>query len=358
MFTSYRRILLAPGALRMSLAALIARLPMAMAELGIVLLVTGATGRYELAGAISAAYIVASAAMAILQGRLLDRLGQPLVLSVASLGFGGSMTLMVVSVQASWPLLTTFAFAATGGALMPQIGSAIRARWSHLLDQATGLHTAFALEAVLDEALFIAGPILATALATAWHPAAGIAVAIAACVAGTLACSAQPSTAPPPRPREAATGPAMPWRTVLPLAVVFAALGVLFGAAEITTVAFAEEHGNKAAAGWLLAVWAAGSLAAGLATGAIGWRHGPARRVRWGAVAMTAAMVPLCFVGSLPVMGAVLLIGGVSIAPTMIAGTSLTEAMVPASRLTEGMAIMHTGLLGGVAPGAAFSGMV
>ena len=34
----------------------------------------------------------------------------------------------------------------------------------------------------------------------------------------------------------------MPWRTVLPLAVVALALGSLFGSAEVTTVAFAEEH--------------------------------------------------------------------------------------------------------------------
>ena len=33
----------------------------------------------------------------------------------------------------------------------------------------------------------------------------------------------------------------MPWRTVVPLAVVSAALGVLFGAAEVATVAFAQE---------------------------------------------------------------------------------------------------------------------
>jgi predicted MFS family arabinose efflux permease len=150
----------------------------------------------------------------------------------------------------------------------------------------------------------------------------------------------------------------MPWRAVIPLAVVGAALGVLFGAAEVTTVAFAEENHHKAVSGVLLALWAAGSLSAGVITGAIHWRRGPATRVRWGSFAMACAMVPLCFIGSLPLMGAALFVAGFAIAPTMIATMSLTEAVVPAGRLTEGMAIMQTGLVAGVAPGATLSGLV
>jgi predicted MFS family arabinose efflux permease len=150
----------------------------------------------------------------------------------------------------------------------------------------------------------------------------------------------------------------MPWRTVLPLAVVCAALGILFGAAEVSTVAFSEEEGRQSAAGFLLALWALGSLVAGLLTGAVTWRRGPTIRVRWGAFAMACAMAPLHFVGSVPVMGAVLLLGGFAIAPTLIGTLSLTERTVPAGRLTEGMAIMQTGLVAGVAPGATIGGVV
>ncbi|MBB3044830.1 MFS transporter [Nocardioides soli] len=360
MFTSYRRILSAPGALKMSSTALIARLPISMVGLGIVLLVSAATGRYGVAGAVSAAYMVSNAGFAILQGRLLDRLGQGRVLAVASISFGVSISLLVTSVQAGWPIVTTYVFAAIGGAFLPQVGSAVRARWSHVLDQPSDVQTAFALEAVLDEAVFILGPILVAVLATSWHPVAGLVIAVVACVAGTLTFSAQTSTAPPAQPRDDGAGPrpSMPWRAVIPLAVVCAALGVLFGAAEVTTVAFAEEKGHKAVSGALLALWAAGSLSAGVITGAIHWRRGPSTRVRWGSFAMACAMTPLYFVGSLPVMGAVLFVAGFAIAPTMIATMSLTESVVPAGRLTEGMAIMQTGLVAGVAPGATLSGLV
>ena len=360
MFTSYRRILARPGTLRFSLTGLVARLPISMVGLGIVLLVSAATGSYGVAGAVSAAFMLANALFAILQGRLVDNLGQARVLAVASVAFGLSTALLTWSVQADWPILTTYVFAAVGGAMLPQVGSCVRARWSHVLDQPSDVQTAYALEAVADEAVFILGPILVTVLATAWHPVAGIAVAIVACVAGTLGFCAQRSTEPPARPHSRSEGarPPMPWPTIIPLAVVCAALGVLFGAAEVTTVAFADEQGHRAWAGGLLALWAFGSLSAGVITGAIHWRGGPSTRVRWGALAMALAMTPLSFIDSLALMGATLFVAGFAIAPTMIASMSLTEASVPAGRLTEGMAIMQTGLVAGVAPGATLSGLV
>ena len=84
----------------------------------------------------------------------------------------------------------------------------------------------------------------------------------------------------------------MPWRPLLPVALISFALGILFGATEVTTVAFAEDLGNKAIAGVLLALWALGSLVAGLITGAVTWRSAPAIRMRIGVVALTALMAP------------------------------------------------------------------
>ena len=145
----------------------------------------------------------------------------------------------------------------------------------------------------------------------------------------------------------------MPWLAVGALAVVTFALGVLFGAAEVSTVAFSEEEGQQGAAGFLLALWALGSLVAGLISGAISWRQGPLVRLRWGALGMAAAMVPLALVPSIPLMGLVLLIGGFAISPTLIAATSLAEQVLPPARLTEGMMLLQTGIALGLAPGAA-----
>lgn len=360
MLDSYGRILRRRGAALFSLTGLVARLPISMAGLGIVLLVEAESGSYGVAGAVSAAYMVANAILAIFQGRLLDTLGQARVLSGASVVFGVSMVLLIWSVEADWPIGSAYAFAALAGGSLPQIGSCVRARWSYVLTAPEEVQTAYALEAVVDEAVFILGPILVTVLATAVDPVAGLATAIVAGVGGSLAFSAQRATEPAAHRHDHSLGarPPMPWRTVVPLAVVSAALGVLFGAAEVTTVAFAEEQGSQAYAGPLLALWALGSLTAGVVTGAVTWRSGPAVRVRWGALGMAVAMAPLPLVGSMPLMGLFLLVGGVAIAPTLVATLSLTAAAVPSSRLTEGMAIMQTGLVAGVAPGATISGFV
>lgn len=360
MLSSYRRILAPPGHLLFSLTGLFARLPISMVGLGIVLLVQAGTGSYGVAGAVAAAYTVANAIQAVVQGRLVDRLGQARVLSTASVVFGLAMVGLITSVQAGWPLAATYALAALSGASLPQIGSCVRARWSWVLEAPAEVQTAYALEAVVDEAVFILGPILVTVLATTVHPVAGLGTAVVAGVAGSLAFAGQRSTEPPPRPHDRDTGtrPTLPWRTIVPLAVVSACLGVLFGAAEVTTVAFADEQGDQAWAGGLLALWALGSLLSGVLTGAISWRRGPAVRVRVGSVAMAVTMAPLAFVGSLPLMGLLLLVGGVAIAPTLVATLSLTEQSVPRARLTEGMAIMQTGLVAGIAPGATISGLV
>ena len=126
----------------------------------------------------------------------------------------------------------------------------------------------------------------------------------------------------------------------------------------MTTVAFADEQGAPAWAGALLALWALGSLVSGVVTGALTWRTSVTTRLRVGASAMALAMAPLWLVGSLPLMGLVLLIGGAAIAPTLIATMSLVQSSTPRARLTEGMALVQTGLVAGVAPGAAASGFV
>ncbi len=286
MFTSYARVLGRPGALRFSLTGMFARLPISMVGLGIVLLVEASTGSYGLAGAVSAAYMLANALLAIAQGRLVDRLGQAPVLATASVVFGAALTTVIWSVQAGWPVAATYAAAALAGASLPQIGSCVRARWSHVLDAPADVQTAFALEAVVDEACFILGPILVTVLATAVHPVAGLGSAMVFGTLGGLLFAAQRGTEPPAQPHDRRTGPRppLPWRTLVPLVAVSGMLGVLFGAAEVTTIAFADEQGSRAWAGPLLALWALGSLVAGVVVGRGHLARGPGHPAEVGRV--------------------------------------------------------------------------
>lgn len=360
LLSPYRRVLRLPGALAFSIGGLVARMPMAMVSLGIVLLVSTRSGSYSLAGTVAAAFLVANALLAIPQARLIDRLGQGRVLPTAALVFAGGLLAMMACVELDYPTPWPHLAAVVSGAALPQIGSSVRARWSHLVGDRRDLHTAYSFESVVDEAVFIAGPILVTALATSWDPVAGLAAAIIAGVGGTLFLSAQRATEPPGHPRVAVVddGPRMPWRTVLPLAVVALALGSLFGSAEVTTVAFAEERDAAGLTGVLLALWALGSLLAGVITGAVHWSRGPAVRLKLGTAALAAGMAPLGLIGPVWLMGAALFLAGFAIAPSLIATLSLVEQSVPAARLTEGMAFIHTGLAAGLAPGAALGGVV
>ncbi len=80
MLSAYRQVLSTPGAAAFSASGFLARLPISMVTLGIVLLISARTDSYALAGGISAAFVIASCLAALLQGRLIDRLGQARVL--------------------------------------------------------------------------------------------------------------------------------------------------------------------------------------------------------------------------------------------------------------------------------------
>ena len=361
MFTRYRTVLAHPGALRFSVAAFVARLPISMETLGIVLLVTGLSRSYALAGALSATFTVANGVSAVVQGRVLDRFGQSRVLPPVSTVFAAAIAGLILTLERGGPNGFAFVCAALAGASYPPIGSAVRARWSHVLaghpDQ---VQTAYALESVLDEAIFIVGPTLATVLSTQWQPWAALGLALVTGWLGSLALAVQRSTEPVPHRARPDSGPrpAMPWLPVVALATVAFALGSMFAAAEVSTVAFSAEQGAKPYAGVLLAAWALGSLLAGLVSGTLPWRRSPAERVRIGAIALALVMVPLSFIGSMAGMGVALFVAGFAIAPTLIATNTAIEQTVPASRLTEGIAILHTGLAAGLAPGAAMAGLV
>jgi predicted MFS family arabinose efflux permease len=358
--SAYRQVLSRPGAAAFSATGFLARLPISMVTLGIVLMVSAETDSYGLAGGISAAFVIASCLAALIQGRLIDRLGQARVLLPASAMCTVSLSLLVWAVDAGYRTPLPHVFAALAGATMPAIGAAVRARWTNALDGQAERETAFALEAVVDETVYLLGPPLATALATTLFPSAGLVAAIVAGLTGTIAFASLRATEPPVHPTHTDTGAkvAMPWGRLVPLALISLAMGGVFGSTEVVTVAFADSLGEKSVAGLLLALWAFGSLVAGVITGAVTWRRTPAARMRIGIVAFTVLMAPTPLVDSAPAMGVLLFLAGFAIAPTLIAAVSFIEQTVPPSRLTEGIAMLTTTIAAGIAPGAAVAGVV
>ncbi len=359
MVTSYRRVFSHPGALAFSATALVARLPISMMTLGIVLLVSSLTGSYGLAGQVSAAYIIGNAAFAIPHGRLADRFGQGIVLYVDAVVFALTTGLMIMSIVEDWPLPLPHILAALAGAAIPQIGTMVRARWAHLLPVASERHTAFAAESVADEVVFVTGPAVVTFLATSFAPQAGLMAAVAVGTVGAVALAAQRRTEPPAHPHDPTTArEPMPWGLLVPLTVAAAALGSLFGGLEVATVAFADDAGHKPFSGLMLGIFSLGSLIAGVVAGTIAWQRRPLERARIGMGLLAVGTLFLPFLSGLAVVTVALFITGLALAPTLITVFSLIEASVPKSRLNEAMGFVQTGMSGGIAPGAWVAGVV
>jgi MFS family permease len=359
MLDSYRPVFAHRGAAAFSATGILARLPIAMMTLGIVLLVSAVTGSYTLAGQVSAAYVVGNAAVAIPHGRLADRFGQTPVLYADAVLFALTTGLLVHATTHDWPTPWPHVLAALSGAALPQVGSMVRARWAHLVANDKERHTAFAVEAVGDEVVFVTGPALVTFLSTLHAPETGLLVALALGTVGTLLLAVQRGTAPAvARTREARDAVPLPWGRLLPMAVAAVALGSLFGALEVATVATAGHGGHKAAAGVLLGGFSLGSMVSGLVTGTMHWSTPDHRRFQIGVGVLAAAMLVLPFLDDLVVLGVLLLLVGLALAPSLIAVVSLLEASTPRTRLTEAMAVFQTGISAGIAPGAYFAGVV
>jgi predicted MFS family arabinose efflux permease len=263
-------------------------------------------------------------------------------------------------VLAELPLLLTLATAVGVGAGFSSAGSCVRARWSHRLQGDPLLDTAYAFEAVVDEVVFILGPVLATFLASSVHPALGLAACVVLGLSGALALASLRDTQPPTQSvrRHRHDGSRLSVRLLLPLVLASAGLGALFGAMELVVVAFAKEAGIASYTGLIVMVWAAGSLVAGLVTGTVVWRASPPRRFRVGALLLAISVLPLPFVTHPVAVTALLFLSGMFIAPTLIASVAVTQANVPAGRLTEALGWTSMGMASGVAAGAASLGYV
>jgi predicted MFS family arabinose efflux permease len=142
------------------------------------------------------------------------------------------------------------------------------------------------------------------------------------------------------------------------MAIASAALGMVFGGMEVNIVAFAEEAGVLPYAGLILIAWSFGSLVAGAVTGAIIWTAAPARRFRVGATMLALSLLPLPFVAHPLGVALLLILSGMAIAPTLIASVGVIQSAVDPRRLTEALAWNSTGLVAGVAVGAAAVGFV
>jgi MFS family permease len=371
----YAEIFRIPGTWRFSVAGVIGRMPMSMFGLGTVLLISAETGRYGVAGAVSAAGSFGYAFAAPLIGRQADSRGQRRVLLPLLAVFASATAALILAVQLHLPTWAFFVPGAVAGSTMPSLGTMVRARWSVLLAGSPRLHAAFSFESVADELCFVIGPAAVTLLATEVFPASGVGMAAALCVAGTLWFAAERGTEPPvvpPGPPVVAPGPPVvaprphrgsgvrgaPAPGLGVLAPVYLLLGAMFVSIDLSTVAFAQHFGHKPLAGFILATYAFGSATGGLWYGSRQWRAPLEFRFAVTLALTVAGVATFWAQPNLLTLTCGIYLCGLTIAPTLIAGFSLLEAQAYPGRRTEAISWLSSGISVGVAAGASVVGFV
>jgi MFS family permease len=355
----YLQVLRTPHALPMVLVAFIGRLPLSMVGLGSVLLVASKTGSYGLGGAVAAAGAVTTALAGPVVGRLADTFGQRRVLLPVLAVFVAAGVAFLTAVHRSWSSWTLFVLAGVAGACIPPVASMIRVRWTHLLRGSNRLPTALAMESVVDEFVFIVGPVLVTFLSTTGHSTSGLVTAFTLATVGSLLFAAQGRTEPPPGGHESRHGPsAIRTPGLRVLCAVGAAIGAILGTLEIAMVAFADEVGHRSMSGVLVAGLAVGSMVSGIGWGTVHWRSSLRQRLAVILLALTLLTVPLVLVRQVWLMIPFVVLAGSAVSPSLISSFTLAELLVPRAVITEAFTWIGTALGLGVAVGGSIAGKV
>jgi MFS family permease len=299
--------------------------------------------------------------MSPVQGRLIDRYGHAPVMVPLALVHALSLGALVALGLSGAPSAALVACGLVVGGSVPPVGSVVRPLLPRLLASSDDLPTAYALDGIAIEMVFIGGPLLTGAIVSFGSPAVALVVAAGFALSGTFVLITAPASRawePAGVASERSLLGALASPGVRTLVATTAPVGFALGASEVTIAAFAAHHGSRPAAGVLLALWAAGSGVGGLAYGAR--EHGLAPHARWLrlAVCYPLGYVPMVFAPSIPVMAVVAPLGGLCLAPLLAAANQLIGDVAPRGAITEAFAWPITAIAIGAAAGSATAGAI
>ncbi len=356
----YRQLLTFPLVRRVVLCALIGRIPIAAQSLAILLLIHERTGSYAVAGAVSAAYGLASGLTAPLQGRLIDSLGQTRVLLICAAGNPTLLAGMILASTHRPPAITLVACAAAAGALMPALSPAMRALWPHLATTADQLASAFALESVIVEFYFLCGPLLTAAVSATISPTAAVIVAGTMTLLGTLGFATSPPSRAwrPTAHKTSGLAGALASPGIRTITLVSLPVGLAIGSLGVTLPAFAATKHAAALGGVLLAALAIGSTTGGLLYGTRDFTRPTARRWLELNILLATGFIPLTIVTGLPLMALACIVAGLAFAPLISTSWTLIERLAPIGTLTEANTWQQTAIAIGTATGTISAGLI
>lgn len=353
----YAETLRVPYVARLLGVGALARLPMAMETVAVVLFVRDLDASYALAGAVAAAYTVGYAVAAPVQGRMADRYGPTLVLWPLAIAHAVAMGALVWTGLADLPGIVLVALGLAGGATVPPTGAIVRRALNQLGAQKRELlPSIFALDSFSVEMIFIGGPMVTAVLIVVASPAAALLVACGLTLVGVAGLVSMPTLS-----RESSTqgheGPGLlrspGMRTLIGCV---APVGVLFGAFQVSIIAFADDVDASWSAPWLLALLSVGGALGALAYGAFGHRYTGARALTLVACLLPFCFLPILFASSLALMVPLVVLGGALGTPLISITNQMVGDAAPPGAVTEAYSWTFMSMLVGVSAGLTLGG--
>jgi predicted MFS family arabinose efflux permease len=348
---SYRDVLLLPSALRTFVPALLGRLSYGLLPLSLLFTVQQSTNSFATAGAAVATFGLASLSMPY-KARLVDRFSQRRVLP--PLAVGCSAALAVIACTTSNLVLV-----AAAGLLAPPLGPSMRSNWRLLTDGSPLKERAYALDAVSEECLFLGGPLLAGALISVASAPAALGCSAGLMIVGTLAMVTSPvtrHTKAAPASRHPLGPLVIPGLRRILIVIVVTASGVSL--AYLCVAGVAQRAGHPGATGYVEAAIALGSV-----TGGLLWARRNHTR-SWsthlgGLIAILAAgLLAASLATNLLVLGVVMAAAGVAVAPLFVVSYLAADIVTPPYQRTEASTWINTANNLGASAGSAVAGLL
>lgn len=355
----YRALGEQPGAVRIGLPSVVARLPIGMTTLAILLAVHDSSGSFGFAASAAACFAAACGLTSPVRGRLVDRCGAAPVLVVTGTLQAAALAAVAWTAHGRGAEAGVLIAAAAAGALLPPVGPVVRAFWQRLPDPRVR-QAAFSLDSLILQVIYYtAGPPLVTLLTAAYGPSAALYTAAALTVAGTLAVASADGIRRWPRSQGrppltvVLRAPGLPG--VLAVVLVTAAA---VSALEVAVTAFAVSRHAGDRSGLLLALLGTGSIIGGLFQGARSWRGSLVTQYQAWLAVLFVLVVPLFAAPGLIVLGILLILAGLAVAPAGSVQFGLTGTLAPEGTVTEAFTWLLSASQAGSALGSAAAGAV
>lgn len=347
-----------PDVARLLFVALITRMPIGMVGFSMLMYLRESLGNFALAGGVVGMHMVALAAAAPVQGRLIDRLGPRRPLLVTGTVQPLALVGVLVSASGGAGYWTVAFFAALAGMFASPITTLTRTMWRHRFEREDDRRTAFALDAMAIEVNFTLGPAIIAGL-LAWVDArSAFAVAIAVVVASIVIYMGS-GVLSLFRKTEAGErhllGPLTEPRLWL-VFVVTAGLAVCFGLLEVGYPAYATFMLAPAMGGLLLAVNSVGSVIGGAIYGGMHLRMPVERQLACTMGLMSLPLFVHALVQTPAVFTVTALVAGGLIAPSIAAQSVLVSRFAPSKYATEAFTWSSTFIVSGIGAGMALGG--